>query len=586
MKPYRSIFTFLLLLGLGCLALPLTAQTDTDFFAQLEEDEQAAVEALVLYPAETRLAILEVCQYPEAIIKLQRIQDGSSADFQALTDPLPRPTQEMIWDLTRYPGLMHQLATAPRGDERSVQQILKSYPEVIHERALAAYRGAPRLLQQADELEQAAENAFQQVLAEYDPTLQGHLRELLQLPEVLDLLTKNIQLAILVGDRYRKSPDRVWQQADSLNLVVARENAQELEDWKQQLDADPALKKDLQAAAENYATEYGYDDVYYNPEGDDMYYDATPRRVEVYYDYSYPFWFGYPSWYGYPCWRPYPFWYHWGFSPWTGSQIVIVRLPSYYFTTWYFNRPEHHIWWPGLSGRFVNHYAYYPRHRSGIVTGVARWRQNNREVITDEWIREVRNQPRHFKEYGEFEYNRERYNQRNPAQKLSPGQFLDENPRAYPELKKTQATREAPTRERTAAPAPTQPDRPTPTTQPRTQPDQPTQPRTQPEKPGQVRPQPDRPAPPRQLPEKEAARPTPEAPAKVPTTDRATDYHRNTWEQTRKEPTPTQRPAVRTERRLPANPPNAAPRAPQKPQAPAPRKSTPNPPRKSGGGGW
>ncbi|PSR08718.1 MAG: hypothetical protein C7N36_21480, partial [Bacteroidetes bacterium] len=525
MKHFRSIFTLLLLLGLGSLVLPLCGQTDTDFFAQLEEDEQAAVEALVLYPADTRLAILEVCQYPEAIIKLQRIQDGSSTDFQALVDPLPRSTQEMIWDLTRYPGLIHQLATAPRSDERRVQQILKTYPEVIHERALTAYRGSPRLLQQTDELQQAADNAFQQVLSEYDPALQDNLRALLQLPEVLDLLTKNIQLTILVGDRYRKFPDRVLEQADSLNLVVARENAQELEDWKQQIANDPAAEKDLQAAAQNYAAEYGYDDVYYNPDndnraGDDMYYDTTPRRVEVYYEYSYPFWFGYPTWYGYPCWRPYPFWYHWGFSFWTGPRIVIVRLPSFYFTTWYFNRPEHHIWWPGLSGHFVNHYAYHPRYRSGIVTGVARWRQNNREVITDEWIREVRNQPRHFKEYGEFEYNRERYNQRNPAQKLSPRQFLDENPRAYPELAKTQTQREATVRERTQAPATTQPDRPAPTTQPRT--------RTQPEKPGQVNPQPDRPGQPRTQPEQpgrvnpQPDRPTPEKPGQPRTQPEST----------------------------------------------------------------
>ncbi|PSR08637.1 MAG: hypothetical protein C7N36_21610, partial [Bacteroidetes bacterium] len=70
-----------------------------------------------------------------------------------------------------------------------------------------------------------------------------------------------------------------------------------------------------------------------------------------------------------------------------------------------------------------------------------------------------------------------------------------------------------------------------------------------------------------------------------PTTDRATDYHRNTWERTRKDPAPTRTPAARTERRLPANPPKAAPRTPQKNQAPAPRKTAPTPPRKSGGGG-
>ena len=53
----RQLLTLLLLVG--CSSFLLQGQTDQDFFAQLQEEEQVAIEALVLYPPATRASILE-----------------------------------------------------------------------------------------------------------------------------------------------------------------------------------------------------------------------------------------------------------------------------------------------------------------------------------------------------------------------------------------------------------------------------------------------------------------------------------------------------------------------------------------------
>jgi hypothetical protein len=414
----------------------LRSQDANVFFAQLQQEEQDAIEALVLYPEATRLAILEVSLYPEAIIKLQRIQAKTSTAFGTLVSPLPRETQEMIWDLARYPGLIHQLSSVVKRTDATLPAMLEQYPEDIHARAKEAAFYHAQLLDQADAIEQEAAYAFQQVLKDYPEKTQTYLRELLELPEVLDLLANNISMTILVGSRYHELPDQMLHQLDSLNLVVAREHASELESWKKEVEANPDVAQELKRAAQTYAEEYQFDDAYYDY--DDLYYDTDNRpEVAVHHYYHYPYWLGYPAWYDYPCWRPYPLSPEWGFLAWTNSTIVIVRLPSYHFVNWYFNQSSHHIWWPHLSGHFVRHYYYHPRHHSGIVMGVSAWRERNREVISDRWIKEASENPRRFQEYGEFEHNLMRHNQRRPETALSPGEFLDRNPRAYPSLERT-----------------------------------------------------------------------------------------------------------------------------------------------------
>ena len=127
----------LLMLLMGGSAL-LNAQPGQSLLEELADEEKDAVNALVMYPEDTRMAILESSQYPEALIKMQRLQTQTSESFQNLLAGYPQSTQEMIWDITRYPGLVERLVVEGRGSRSSIQMVLKDYPEAVSDNALSA----------------------------------------------------------------------------------------------------------------------------------------------------------------------------------------------------------------------------------------------------------------------------------------------------------------------------------------------------------------------------------------------------------------------------------------------------------------
>ncbi len=200
------------------------AQDDKLLLQELIEAEEEAINALVLYPEETRLAILEATLFPEVLIKLESIQSQTRASFQQLLENHSQSTQEMIWDLTRYPGLIDKLAKQSANWEDS----LSNYPEVIHRRSKEAVNQFLPELEAIQSLNQQAQSAFEALLVSYPYTTQSALRHLLPLPEVLSILTDNIRLTVLAGALYRREPDWLLSQVDSLHLEVARQNAQEL----------------------------------------------------------------------------------------------------------------------------------------------------------------------------------------------------------------------------------------------------------------------------------------------------------------------------------------------------------------------
>jgi hypothetical protein len=414
----------------------LEAQVDRGMLMDLNEQEEEAINALVLYPEETRMAILEASLHPEALIKLEAIQAQSRRAFQDIIAEYPQTTQEVIWDLTRYPGLVERLVALEGAANREVNEALEAYPEIIHERAKMALRSYAWELRSVHRLSIDAEVAFSNLLTPYRPKTRAALQHLVDLPEVLSMLTENIRLTVLVGDLYKKDPAWVLHKADSLNLVVARRQAQELEDWKVSLEKDPMAMQELEASAEAFGNEHGYYyEDYYDESFDDVYYqEERPREVHTYHYYHYPYWFGYPYWYAYPRWRMYPYWYEWGFYFRPGHTAVIVNLPSFYFTNWYFYHPYHHYRWSHLSAHFTQHYYEHRRHGSSITAGVTVWKNQNREVVSDDFLRNDGRLSERFREFGQFEADRARYNRTHPQKQMSQVEFRERNADRYKAL--------------------------------------------------------------------------------------------------------------------------------------------------------
>lgn len=567
--------------GVMMLTMPAWAQSEEELLAQLIEEEHTSVEALVLYPEKTRMSILETCLYPEALVKLESMQNKTSQAFQNLMENYPKETQEKVWDMTRYPGMINQLVTNGPKLSEELDVVLHNYPEEIRPKAKEIYFQHFPLLVRVDQMNHDWESAFTGLIREYPLVTQDALRDLIELPEVLTILTDNIRMTVLVGDLYRRRPAWLLDQMDSLNLVAARERAKELEDWKNNLEENPQAKEELAQSAQAFASEYGYDDIYYDY-GNEIYYpeDRGPQEVivEHHYYYHYPYWYGYPYWYMYPRWRPYPVWWDWGFYWGPGRVIVIIDLPSYYFTHWYFFRPYHHYHYPHFSSFMANHYYGHRHSGSSIAVAVNRWQRENRSVITDEWLDRSRIHPENFMEYGKMEEAREKYNRSHVAQPMDQREFLEKNKRKYPDLaseaerqKQRNETVRPPDRmpipqreiNKDREPARVEPrkEEPPTTKRPEVQPPRTKEPVKQPPK--------TEPQPPTRR--KDDTQPQPrrrQEPAAIPKVDKASDYHKNTWEKSRTEPRRTE-PAPRV-----TNPPARKPKP-----APAPQPKTKTEPR-------
>ncbi len=532
------------LLSWAMLAAPLAffAQPDVALLRQLSEENKKSVEALVLYPSETRLAILEATKRPEALIKMQDMRQKTTAAFRDLIDDFPRAAQSVFYDINRYPGLVGELA-ASRGDAAVVHRLLEILPEDQREEAFGVVSRQFPTVGKIDELNATTGRAFERMIADYPAQARAAFKTLLGLPEVIDLLNQDLRFTILVGDTYRDSPAWVVEKTDSLNLAVARAHAEELENWKKNLDGDPEAKAELESAARDYTKEKAYDSEYYD--GDDFY-DHDHRLAESCYFHPYPYWFGYPYWEPYPRWHPYPWWWDWGgyFEP--GGGFVVVWMPSYYFMNWYFWEPWHHEHYCHLSAQFVNHYHGHRRSGTPVVAGVREWHEGNRAVISEEFLADKNRMPERMKEFGEFEVKRDRYNDNHPKSPASQTDFLDKNHRKFPDLERSRQAAKTEASEQNKAGAakradwapPKPPTQPEPSREPKAE--KPSRRETSPpQKPTQPAPIPktDRPAP--------APRP------KTQQQEDARDYQQRKMEETRprpQAPRTQQAPAPKTEK--------------------------------------
>jgi len=412
--------------------LMINAQTEKELLTDLLLEEQEAVNAIVLYPVDVRNLIFEATQYPEVLIKIENIHSRTSQAFLAIVENDDREVQEMLWDLSRYPNLIPRLVKVRDENPAELEKALINYPEIIHPRAKEAFKYDMELLIRIDELKLSAEQTFQDVLSSYPPDVRDLFIELIELPEVLSILTEHIKLTILVGDVYKNQPEWIIKKADSLHLEVAKQNAEELENWKKSLAENPQAQTELEESAESYQSGLE-NDQYYD-------YDEEPEVIvqRVYYNYHYPYWFGYPHWYNYPRWRCYPSWYYLGFYPSLTQGIIVVNLPSFHFMYWYFLYPSHHYRYSRLSAHFVGHYRDYRyASRNSISSAVDNWRQTNRNVISKDWLNNDDRLPNRFREYGAFELDRSNYNRQNLKNQVSKEDFLQSRTQRYPAMNKS-----------------------------------------------------------------------------------------------------------------------------------------------------
>jgi hypothetical protein len=321
-------------------------QSYTDSLAQ---DDHDIISSIAPYPEDVRAAILEVSQYPQVLVKLERVQSRSSQSFQDLIASYPREEQEKFYELSRFPDLVSQLATHTSLNPDEVRPLMKDYPAESQTRMLEVYTAHFKDLVKMNDLYQKSQAALKNVTSSYPPDIQAAFQKVVSIPDVMNLLTDNIDLTVSLGESYKSDPNGIKQQLDSLNAKLTEQNATDLAAYKKEVESDPKMQDEMKQAATEFSTQYDQPD------------DPNYVANNSYDNYPYPYWFSYPYWYPSPIWYPRPFWYHTGFYYGPGGGLVVVGLPSRVYSGWFFGAGYRHF--PTL----YSHYnSYYNFHRANI----------------------------------------------------------------------------------------------------------------------------------------------------------------------------------------------------------------------------
>lgn len=358
----------------------------------LINEDRTVVDALVVYPRETLIAIFETAEYPELLVRMDGMQKKTQKAFRELIDSYDREVQEGIYDMVRYDGLIEAVIASEGKSKEENTAALAAYPEEIHETAAKFAKEHLEALKELAELNATVNDAFANILSRYDEETQSAALQLVELPEVLTLLIDNMDFTVIIADVYQSAPEWVLSKADSLGTVIADQSAKELEDYQEELRKDPEAYSEMMALAEQYAKDNNVTN-YKEPVN-----ETTVTTTVVYH---YPYWYGYPYWYTTPYWAPYPWYYHTGFYFGIGGGPVFIGFPSPFYVSWHYryypNRYYH------LNNYYCAHYYRYPRSYNSFHTTV------NVNVINNKTVKVDRDQIR-VNSYDKGKYSREQVN--------------------------------------------------------------------------------------------------------------------------------------------------------------------------------
>lgn len=321
-------------------SIDLCAQNDGAAFDNLVLKDSSIVPALFSYPDSVYNPILIASTYPQGFARLSEIQKTSSDSFKKLISNYRHPKQKRLWEITRYPELISTLIENKDKSEQELEEILKRYPTKIQNTAIHFLKNNYSTLVQVEAIQKDFETKYKEVIKDFPNNVKDAYASLLSYPELITMLWENLQTTVALGDLYKRNSSLLKQKADSLSNVIAKERGTEFENWKNGINKDTAMQKELQEIAKKYSEEETYDDDVYARA------DDRPEVAEPFDVAPYPLWAGYPDWYGRNYWYPYPWWAQMGLYWPLNGPVQFFGMPSYHFGWWYFNQP----------------YGYYNRH--------------------------------------------------------------------------------------------------------------------------------------------------------------------------------------------------------------------------------
>jgi hypothetical protein len=386
-----------ILLTLSIFSYDVLAQSENNF----DSEDSSAFNTLSLYPQSVRSPILESCQYPELLLKIQNLQKKTSKKFQDLIFDYFKSEQKNFWELSRQPGLIKKIAEGGHKSKSELESIASEYPEELKETIIKYGDRFFTDIDAINKLDQRSQSEFNALLKGYPSSAQEAMRQLIKQPEIVGLLCDNMRVTVTIGDLYKKDKEKLTNTMDSISLANATLKAKELKDWKEGLENNPETKNEMLQAAKEFSKENDN----YNENADvNINYVVNP----------YPYWFGYPWWYSYPYWYPNPYWYDWGFyvGP---TGFVYVGLPSPFFTHWYFSHHHHHYYYNHFSDYCLSHYYGHRTTHGGFNKEVRTWTKINAPRLSGEFMKDDGQRAVRLKQLGQVYKDQ----QINPGRKYS-----------------------------------------------------------------------------------------------------------------------------------------------------------------------
>lgn len=400
---------------------------------QIRGEEKDAIEAIALYPEEERTMILEASSHPEVLVRLQNMQAKTASDFRILIGNLSTEDQQKVFNISRFPVLMDLIcANDKKNTQRRMEQLLEDYPTDIAADAYFLNDNYFGLLVKVNALYAESDRAFKDAISYYTPDIQTTYQRLIKLPEVMSVMSNNLNMTVLLGDLYRNNPEQVKKELDSLNIVVAEQKAKDLKEWKESLENDPEAMAEYEKASQEFAGEHGYTASDYSGTRPDRY------QTDIYVNNAwvpYPYWFGCPRWYSpYECWYPYPWWYHWGFYYGPGNTIIIIGMPSFYYMNWCYSY-DYFYYYPRFINVVFNYHQKHPNSISTVNLAADNWVRDHQDKLPKDWLKNDDMRIERIREYGKFNMDYQASIKDGTNQIPSQRDFLKDHSKEYPSLK-------------------------------------------------------------------------------------------------------------------------------------------------------
>lgn len=425
-------------------SLLLLSQNNSKLSKDFNSDDSTALLTIASYPDSVRTKALQACQKPEVLVKIEALQKNTSQSFRDLVSNYNKDEQQKLWDLSRQPGLINQIAFGGKKSTEELKAIAEKYPNELKKNIIDGGKKHYEALVEINNLQVNSQKEFERIIANYPAQTQTAYRGLVNHPDILNTLSTNMHLAVILGDMYTSAPQQTAHMLDSINVEHIKQSAKDLEDWKNGLENNPEAKQEMEQAAKEFTKENHPDDYY----ADDVYNQGTPNQTnEPIYtnppntNYAnlqpYPYWFGYPWWYDYPYWYPYPYWYNLGFY-WGPMGIVYMGFPSPYFMHWYFYSPYHHYYYSHFSDYAIGyHQQHYngPRYQhTGFNSEIHRWARTNEPNLPGGYLKADAQRPERIKELGKFEMDYHNSTKGVFGRNMTRPEFLQNNANYYPHI--------------------------------------------------------------------------------------------------------------------------------------------------------